>query len=196
MENTELTLSIRCKMIVKAVLENLELHCNNVKLNEVEVLENISFAQREQLKTALFKSGLELSSDDQKNVLVDKMKSIIIEMIHFEDELPKMKYSVILSEKLNRSYTYLSNVFSEQVGITIHQFIIIQRIELVKELLAVNNLNLSEIAEKLHYSSVGHLSNQFKKMTGRSPSDFKTGKEMNHLLHLKIADQKGSNKQI
>jgi len=182
METTELTLSIRCKMIVKAVLENFELHCSKVKLNEVEVLENISFAQREQLKAALLKSGLELSSDDQKNFLVDKMKSIIIEMVHFEDELPRMKYSVILSKKLNRSYTYLSNIFSEQVGITINQFILIQRIELVKELLTYKELNLSEIAEKLHYSSVGHLSNQFKKMTGYSPSNFKMEKQGNTVL--------------
>jgi AraC-like DNA-binding protein len=179
METSEITLSIRCKMIVKAALENLELHCNKLKFNEVEVLEDLSFGQREQLKQALLKSGLELSFDNQKKVLVDKMKNIIIELIHFEDELPKMKYSVILSERLNRSYTYLSNIFSEQEGITIHQFILMQRIEVVKELLAGNALNLSEIAAKLHYSSAGHLSNQFKKMTGYSPSSFKIERDVN-----------------
>lgn len=181
MKTSEITLSIRCKMIVKAALENFELHCDKVKFNEVEVLEDISFVQQEQLKAALHKSGLELSTDDPKRVLVDKMKSIIIEKIHFDDELPKMKYSVILSEKLNRSYTYLSNIFSEREGITLHQFILMQRIELVKELLSLNSFNLSEIAEKLHYSSAGHLSNQFKKMTGYSPSTFKMEKVINPL---------------
>ena len=182
LRTNEVTLSIRCKMIVKAALEDFELHCNRVKFNEVEVMEDISFMQREQLKEALQRSGLELSADDQKKSLVDKMKSIIIEMIHFDDELPKMKYSVILSEKLNRNYTYLSNIFSEREGITIHQFILMQRIELVKELLAGNEFTLTEIAEKLHYSSAGHLSNQFKKMTGYSPSGFKMEKETN-LVH-------------
>jgi len=168
--------SIRCKMLVKAKLERMGLHYTNVELGEVDILEDITPGQRDQLNRSLKKAGLELM-DDKKAMLVEKIKNVIIEMIHYSDELPLTKYSVFLSEKLNYDYTYLANLFSEVRGITIEQFIIIHRIERVKELLVYDDLNLTEIADKLHYSSVGHLSNQFKKTTGLTPSHFKQMKE-------------------
>ena len=168
--------SIRCKMLVKAKLERLGLHHTAVELGEVEILEDITQAQRDQLNSSLKKAGLELM-DDKKAMLVEKIKNVIIEMIHYADEPPLTKYSVFLSEKLNYDYTYLANLFSEVRGITIEHFIIIHKIERVKELLVYDDLNLTEIADKLHYSSVGHLSNQFKKTTGLTPSHFRKMKE-------------------
>ena len=126
----------------------------------------------EQLKKNLLKSGLELL-DDKRSILIEKIKNVITEMIHYTDEIPKENYSDYISEKLGYDYTYLANTFSEVKGITIQQFIIINKIEKVKELLLYNELNLTEISYKLHYSSVAHLSNQFKKVTGLSPSYYK-----------------------
>jgi len=163
-------------MLVKAHLERLGLHCTTVDLGEVDILENISPRQRDQLDKSLKKAGLELM-DDKKAMLVEKIKNVIIEMIHYADEPPLTKYSVFISEKLNYDYTYLANLFSEVRGITIEHFIIIHKIERVKELLVYDDLNLTEIAERLNYSSVGHLSNQFKKTTGLTPSHFKKLKE-------------------
>lgn len=169
--------SIRCKMLVKAELERLGLHSNTVELGEADIKEDITEEQREQLNRALKKAGLELM-DDKKAMLVEKIKNVIIDMIHYSDEPPLTKYSVYLCEKLNYDYTYLANLFSEVRGMTIEHFIIIHKIERVKELLVYDDLNLTEIAEKLHYSSVGHLSNQFKKTTGLTPSHFKKLKEI------------------
>lgn len=163
-------------MAVKDVLKQLELHFIVVDLGEVEIMENISGVQQEQLKIALHQSGLELM-DDKKAVLIEKIKNVITEMIHHTDEMPKMNYSDYISEKLDYDYTYLSNLFSEVKGITIQQFIIIHKIERAKELLLYDELNLTEISYKLHYSSVAHLSNQFKKVTGMSPSQFKQLKD-------------------
>lgn len=118
-------------------------------------------------------SGLELL-DDKKSILIERIKSVIIEMIHYSDEVPKVNYSDYISQKLDYDYTYLSNVFSEVKGTTIQQFIINHKIEKVKELLLYDELNLTEISYRLHYSSVAHLSNQFKKVTGLSPTFFKT----------------------
>lgn len=164
--------SLRCKMMVKEELKKLGLHFIVVDLGEVEIMENISAEEREQLKIALLTSGLELM-DDKRAVLIEKVKNVITEMIHYSDEFPKVNYSDYISEKLNYDYTYLSNLFSEVKGITIQQFIIIHKIERAKELLMYDELNLTEISHKLHYSSVAHLSNQFKKVTGLSPSHFK-----------------------
>ena len=165
--------SIRCKMIVKDELKNLGLHFVNVNLGEVEIMEDITSLQREQFKTNLLKSGLEVM-DDKKAVLIEKIKNVIIEMVHYTDELPKINFSVYLSDKLNYDYTYLSNLFSETEGTTIEQFILLHKIERVKELIIYDELNLTEIAFKLHYSSVSHLSSQFKKITGVTPSFFKS----------------------
>jgi AraC-like DNA-binding protein len=115
--------------------------------------------------------------DDKRAVLIEKIKNVIVEMVHYSDELPKVNYSDYISEKLHHDYTYLSNIFSEVKGITIQQFIIIHKIERAKELLLYDELNLTEISYKLNYSSVAHLSNQFKKVTGLSPSHFKQLKD-------------------
>ena len=169
--------STRCVMVVKAVLKKLGLHFIVVDLGEIDIMENISAEQREQLKMGLRTSGLELM-DDKRAVLIEKIKNIIIEMVHHtDDEIIKTNFSDYLSEKLNHDYTYLSNIFSEVKGITIQQFIIVHKIERVKELIMYDELNLTQISYKLHYSSVGYLSNQFKKVTGLSPSHFKQLKD-------------------
>jgi len=168
--------SIRCKMIVKDELKKLGLHYSTVNLGEVEVMENISDEQRERLRSALHKSGLELM-DDKRAMLIEKIKNIVIEMIHYAEELPKIKFSEYLSEKMNYDYNYLSNLFSETEGTTIEHFIMLHKIERVKELILYDELNLTEIAYKLHYSSVQHLSTQFKKKTGLTPSFFKSLKD-------------------
>lgn len=163
-------------MLVKEELKKLGLNSVNVDLGMVEILETITPEQHEMLKRNLLRSGLELL-DDKKSILIDKIKNVIIEMIHYADEVPKVKYSEYISQKLNYDYTYLSNIFSEVKGITIQQFIIIHKIERVKELLLYDELNLTQISYLLNYSSVAHLSSQFKKVTGLSPSFFKTLKQ-------------------
>jgi len=164
--------SNRCKIVVKEVLKGMGLHFMVVDLGEVDIMEDLSNEELKQLKLALFSSGLELM-DDKRAVLIEKIINVITEMIHYSDEAPKMNYSEYISEKLHHDYTYLSNIFSEVKGITIQQFIITHKIERVKELLFYGELNLTEISFRLHYSSVAHLSNQFKKITGLSPSAFK-----------------------
>ena len=159
-------------MMVKEELKKLGLKYVIVDLGMVEILEDITNEQREALSKNLLKSGLELL-DDKKAILIEKIKGVIIEMVHYSDELPDVNYSDYISEKLDYDYTYLANTFSEVKGITIQQFIIIHKIERVKELLLYNELNLTEISYKLHYSSVQHLSNQFKKITGLTPSFYK-----------------------
>src|SRR5436190_2420504 len=168
--------SARCKMAVKEELQKLGLHFVVVDLGEVEIMEDISADQRVQLKQALLNSGLELM-DDKRAMLIERINNVIIEMIHHSDEVPKTNYSDYISQKLDYDYTYLSNLFSEVKGITIQQFIIIHKIERAKELLLYGELNLTEISYKLHYSSVAHLSNQFKKVTGLTPSDYKKIKD-------------------
>lgn len=159
-------------MVVKDELRKLGLHFIVVDLGEVEIMEELTESQHDALKAALYVSGLELM-DDKRAVLIEKIKNVIVEMIHYADELPKINYSNYISEKLNYDYTYLSNLFSEVKGITIQQFIILHKIERVKELLLYEELNLTEISYQLQYSSVSHLSNQFKKVTGLTPSQFK-----------------------
>jgi AraC-like DNA-binding protein len=168
--------SLRCKIMVQEELKKLGLHYVIVDLGMVEILEDISQYQREELKKNLLKSGLELL-DDKKSILIEKIKAVITEIIHFSDELQQENFSDIISKKLGYNYTYLANTFSEIKGITIQQFIIIHKIERVKELLLYEELNLTEISYKLNYSSVAHLSNQFKKITGLSPSFYKQLKQ-------------------
>jgi AraC-like DNA-binding protein len=167
---------IRCKMVVKEELTKLGLHYISVELGEAEIVETLSPDQQGRVKDALVKSGLELM-DDKKSVLIQKIKNVIVELIHYTDEPLTVNFSVFLSTKLNYDYTYLANLFSEVQGITIEKFIITHKIERVKELLVYNELNLTEIAYLMHYSSVAHLSAQFKKMTGLTPSHFKQLKE-------------------
>ena len=165
--------SLRCKMMVKLQLDQLGVLYNVIELGEVEIYGILNNEQRELLRTGLLKSGLELM-DDKKAILVEKVKCIIIELIHYTEDELKVNFSDYLSEKLDYNYTYLANLFSEVKGITIEQFTIIHKIERVKELLIYDELTLSEIAWRLHYSSVAHLSNQFKKITGLTPTFFKT----------------------
>lgn len=167
---------IRCKMVVKAELEKLGLNYSSVELGEVELPLPLNSADRENLKVALLRSGLELM-DDKKSVLIQKIKTIIIEMVHFSDEPLRITFSNYLSQKLNHDYTYLANLFSEVQGTTLEQFIIAHKIERVKELLVYDELNLTEISYLMHYSSVAHLSTQFKKVTGLTPSHFKKLKQ-------------------
>lgn len=168
--------SLRCKILVMDELKKLGLHYVLVDLGMVEILEEITDEQRAQLKKSLMKSGLELL-DDKRSIIIEKIKNLIIEMIHYSDELPKMNYSDYISDSLGYDYTYLANIFSEVKGITIQQFIITHKIERVKELLIYDELNLTEIAYNLHYSSVAHLSNQFKKITGLTPTYYKQLKD-------------------
>lgn len=172
--------SLRCKMMVKEELKKLGLPHAVVELGMIETSQDLTKAQRKQLKENLLKAGLQLL-DDKKSILIEKIKNVVTEMIHYSDELPKVNYSDYISEKLGYDYTYLANTFSEVKGITIQQFIIIHKIERVKELLLYDELNLTEIAFKMHYSSVGHLSNQFKKVTGLTPSFYRKMKDKRKL---------------
>ena len=167
--------SDRCKIAVKDELKKFNLHFVIVELGEVEIMEDLNFEQKEKLKIGLLHSGLELI-DDKRSVLISKIKNVIIEMVHHSDEPIKINFSNFISEKLNHDYTYLSNLFSEVQGITIEHFIINHKIERIKELIIYNELSITEIAYKMNYSSVSHLSNQFKKITGLSPSLFKKKK--------------------
>jgi len=168
--------SNRCMMAVKEELKKLGLHFILVELGEVEIMEDISPDQREQLTKGLRASGLELM-DDKRAILIEKIKNIIVEMVHHSDEIIKVNFSDYLSEKLNHDYTYMANIFSEVQGTTIEHFIISHKVERIKELIVYDELNISEIAWKMNYSSVAHLSNQFKKVTGLSPSHFKQMKD-------------------
>jgi len=159
-------------MVVKEELTKLGIHFTTVELGEVDVMGNISVEQHEEIKKALLRSGLELM-DDKKSILIQKIKNVIIELVHYSDEPLTVNFSEYLNQKLNYDYTYLANLFSEVQGTTIEKFLIAHKIERVKELLVYNELNLTEIAYRMHYSSVAHLSAQFKKVTGLTPSHFK-----------------------
>ena len=163
-------------MVVKDELSKLGLHYTTVELGEADIVEIISQEQHDLVKAALLRQGLELM-DDKKSVLIQKIKNVIVELVHYTEEPLRVKFSEYLSQKLNHDYTYMANLFSEVQGITIEKFIISHKIERVKELLVYNELNLTEIANLMHYSSVAHLSAQFKKITGLTPSHFRQLKE-------------------
>ena len=173
-------ISLRCKMAVKEALRELGLHFVIVDLGEVEIMETINDEERNNLKAALLKLGLELM-DDKKAVLIQGIKRIINETVLQPDEGVKLKFSKFLSERLGCDYTYLSHIFSEVQGVTIEQFMIAVKVERIKELIIYDEMNLTEIAWKMNYSSVAHLSNQFKKATGLSPSHFKEMKRIRQL---------------
>ncbi|MBK9982684.1 MAG: helix-turn-helix transcriptional regulator [Saprospiraceae bacterium] len=170
-------LSTRCKMAVKTELRKLGLHFVFVDLGEVEIMENISEEVKEQLRVALHLSGFELM-DDKKSVLVQKIKNVIHDMVYHSDEIIKKNFSEFLSEKLTLDYTFLSNLFSAMQGTTIEQYLITHKIERIKDLMIYGDLNMTEISWKMNYSSVAHLSTQFKKVTGLSPTHFKKMKEL------------------
>ncbi len=184
--------STRCKMAVKNALKELGLHFILVDLGEVDIMENITAEQREHLKVALLDSGLELM-DDKRAVLIEKIKNVIVEMVHHNGELIKVNFSEYLSGKLNHDYTYLANLFSEVQGTTIEQFIISHKVERIKELIIYDELNITEIAYKMNYSSVAHLSNQFKKVTGLSPSHFKQLREKRRSPIEEVGNSMGTN---
>lgn len=175
--------SLRCKLIVKSALEKMGLHYRYVDLGEADIKENLTEKQQEELKKTLLNSGLELM-DDKKSILIERIKNVIVEMVHYSEEPLKINFSNFLSEKLGLNYTYLSNLFAEVTGVTIEHYIIAHKIERVKELLLYNELTLTEISYRLNYSSVAHLSNQFKKVTGLTPTYFKSLKHKKRMtLH-------------
>jgi AraC-like DNA-binding protein len=176
--------SLRCKMVVMAELDKLGLFYRKVELGEVEIKGSVTTDQKEVLRKALLQSGLVLM-DDKDAILVEKIKSIVVEVIHYSEESIKMNFSDFLSEKLNLNYTYLSNLFSETTGITIEQYVIAHKIERVKEMLIYDQLTLTEISYKLNYSSVAHLSNQFRKVTGLTPSFYK---KLSHKKRISLED--------
>lgn len=159
-------------MVVRAELEKLGIQYSYVKIGEANILGDVHPEELVQLSVALKKSGLELM-DDKKSILVEKIKNVIVELVHYTDDQIKVNLSDYLSEKLGYDYTYMANLFSEVKGITIEKFYLSHKIERVKELIVYDELNLTEISYKMHYSSVAHLSNQFKKITGLTPSHFK-----------------------
>ena len=164
---------LRCKLVVRDVLSKIGITLVTIEFGEIEIAESISVSQRDQIDMTLRKSGLELI-DDKKGILVQKIKSIIIELVHHSEKPLINNLSGYLSQKLDYDYTYMSNLFSEVHGATIEKFFISHKIERVKELIIYDELSLTQIAYKLHYSSVAHLSNQFKKVTGLAPSYFKS----------------------
>jgi len=171
--------SLRCKMVVQDELANAGIPFHSIQLGRVDLIDSLSQTQHDDLRDKLITYGLELL-DDKETILVERIKNVVVEMVHYADELPRENYSYHISHALNYDYTYLSNLFSRVCGITIQQYIIQHRVEKVKELILYDELNMTEIAYKLQYSSVAHLSNQFKKITGLTPSEFK------HLIDKKM----------
>ncbi len=173
--------SDRCKAIVREELNKLGLHYNSVELGEVELKESISGIKLELIDSALKKSGLEIIANN-KTILISKIKNAVKHLVYFSEELSRPNFSEYISKQVNFDYNYLSKIFSEIEGITIEKYIIGQRIERVKELLVSERMSLNEIAYKMLYSSVSHLSNQFKKVTGMSPVQFRQLRDTNQIL--------------
>ncbi len=165
-----------CKVVVKDALEELDISPVKVELGEIETKEDLTDEEKKELNSKIKKAGLELLENKQ-GVLIEKIRKVIIDYVYKSDEKPNVKFSVLISKELNHSYTYLANFFSEVEATTIEQYIIALKIERIKELIIFGEDTLSEIADKLHYSSVAHLSAQFKKATGLTPSHFKALKE-------------------
>jgi len=184
--------SNRCKLAVKEELIKLGLHFSILDLGEVDVMENISTEQRELLKVKLTNIGLELM-DDHRAILIERIKNLIIETIHHSKESVKVNFSHYLSEKLNHDYAFLASLFSEVQESTIEQFIISHKVEKIKELLIYGELNVTEISDKLNYSSVAHLSSQFKKVVGISPSQFLKSKKVRRKPIEEIGDNEHLN---
>jgi AraC-like DNA-binding protein len=169
-----------CKIVVKEALEELDISPVKVELGEIEIKDNISEDEKRELNSKIKKAGLELLEKKQ-GVLIEKIRRAMIEYVYKSDEKPNIKFSAFLTKELNHSYTYLANFFSEVEATTIEQYIIALKIERIKELIIFGEDTFSEIAHKLHYSSAAHLSSQFKKATGLTPSHFKALKEKRRL---------------
>jgi len=163
---------IRCKMAVEAELAHMGLHFTRIELGLADITEDITIAQHDQIRSGLLQAGLILI-EDIKSILIERIKKVIIELVHYSEEPLSINLSVYLSQQLHHNYTYMANIFSEAQGHSIERFVIEHKIERVKELLIYNELNLTEIAYKMHYSSVAHLSSQFKKVTGQTASHYK-----------------------
>ncbi len=166
----------RCIMVVQNELDKFDLEVKNIRLGEVILDKEPTTEEKDKLEKALILLGFEVI-DDRKSLIIEKIKNIIIDLVHHQDNDTKKNLSDILSSKLHHDYNYLSNLFSEIEGTTIEKYFIAQKIEKVKELLVYDELSLSEIAFRLNYSSVAYLSNQFKKVTGLTPSYFKQIRE-------------------
>ncbi len=165
-----------CKEVVREALAELNIFPLKVDLGEIETREDVSDDDKKKLNNKISRVGLELLEKKQ-GILIEKIRKVIIEYVYHSDEKPIVKFSVLLSEKLDHSYTYLANFFSEVEATTIEQYIIALKIERIKELIIFGEHTFSEIADMLHYSSIAHLSTQFKKVTGLTPSHFKALKE-------------------
>lgn len=171
---------IRCESLVKSELTSMGLTYQSVKSGEVEITGEITQDQQTRLNAVLEKSGLGIL-DDKKSVLVEKIQNIVIELVHYTENQIKINLSDYLKERLNYDSAYLARLFAEVKGTTIEHYFISQRIERAKELLIYDNLSLTEIADKLHFSSTSHFCNQFKKTTGLTPSYFRHIKNHNTL---------------
>ncbi len=165
-----------CKIVVKEALDELGVSLVKVELGEIETIEDLSDDNKRKLNSKINKAGLELLEKKQ-GVLIEQIKKVMIDYVYKSDNKPAIKFSVLLSRELNHNYTYLSNFFSEVQATTIEQHLIALKIERVKELIIFGEDTFAEIAHKLHYSSAAHLSTQFKKATGLTPSHFKALKE-------------------
>lgn len=166
----------RCITAVKNELNKLGIEATNIKLGEVTLVKELTADQKDKLSNALLPLGFEVI-DDKKSRIIEQIKNVIIDLVHHQDSDIKANLSDVLRSELHHDYNYLSNLFSEVEGITIEKYFIAQKIEKVKELLVYDELSLSEIAFRLNYSSVAYLSNQFKKVTGLTPSHFKQIRE-------------------
>lgn len=165
-----------CKVVVREALQELDISTVKVDLGEIETKEDVTDEEKQKLNNKIKKVGLELL-EKKRGILIEKIRKEIIDYVYKTDEKPKIKFSVLLSKKLHHSYTYLANFFSEVEATTIEQYIIALKIERIKELIIFDEHTISEIAYMLHYSSTAHLSTQFKRSTGLTPSHFKALKE-------------------
>jgi AraC-like DNA-binding protein len=176
--------SLRCKMKVRSELEKLGIAYASIELGEVHLVQPLSDSNRQKLQSELHATGLELLQDE-KAILIEKIINLVVETVHYSDGLPEINFSFLLSEKLHKNYHYLADIFSKTKGITIEHFIILHKVERVKELIIYDKLNLTEISYKMHYSSVAHLSKQFKKVTGLTPTFFKS---LSHQKRINLED--------
>lgn len=172
--------SRRCKLFVESALVQNQIKYFNIELGEITISKETPEDKIESLSKTLHNSGLEIMSD-KNSILIERIIHVVIEMVHYSKEIPKYKFSNYLSEKLNQDYAKLSMLFSKTKGMTIEHFIILHKIEKIKELIMYDELTLSEISDKLHYSSIAHLSQQFKKITGLTPSFYKAMPKKNRI---------------
>lgn len=166
----------RCVMVVEQILNRLAIPFHNVQLGEVDIEKELTTVQEAALDDQLHAVGFSLI-DDRKQRMIEQIKNLVVKMVHQNAETPRQNFSDFLSAQLHYDYTYLSNLFSDVEGTTIEQYIIRQKIERAKELLVYDEMTLSEIADQMGYSSVAHLSSQFKKVTGLTPSHFRQIRE-------------------